>query len=93
MSIFPYIFFMVKWFDITDDENKISLYAGMITSSFTFAEASTGLLWGKLSDNIGRKPVLIMGLAGTGLSVLLFGFSTNLWMALVARALGGFLNG
>ena len=93
MSIFPYIYHMVKDFGITDDETKISFYAGMVTSAFTFAEFSTSVLWGRLSDKIGRKPVLLMGLGGTGLSVLLFGFSTSLPVALFARALGGFLNG
>lgn len=93
MSIFPYIWHMVKDFNITDDESRISFYAGMVTSAFTFAEFSTSVFWGRLSDKIGRKPVLLMGMSGTGLSVLIFGFSPNLQVALFARALGGFLNG
>lgn len=93
MSIFPYIYYMVRDFNITNDESKISFYAGMVTSAFTFAEFSTSLFWGRLSDKIGRKPVLLMGLGGTGLSVLIFGFAQSLPVALFARALGGFLNG
>ncbi|OIW32111.1 MFS general substrate transporter [Coniochaeta ligniaria NRRL 30616] len=93
MSIFPYIYHMVQDFNITEDESKISFYAGLVTSAFTFAEFSTGVMWGRLSDKVGRKPVLLTGLAGTGLSVLVFGFSPNLTVALVARALGGLLNG
>ncbi|KAL2023007.1 hypothetical protein VTK56DRAFT_3917 [Thermocarpiscus australiensis] len=93
MSIFPYIYHMVKDFHLTDDESKISFYAGMVTSAFTFAEFSTSVFWGRLSDKIGRKPVLLMGMGGTGLSVLLFGVAPNLQVALFARALGGFLNG
>ncbi|KAK4463688.1 major facilitator superfamily domain-containing protein [Cladorrhinum samala] len=93
MSIFPYIWHMVKDFHITEDESQISFYAGMVTSAFTFAEFCTSVFWGRLSDKIGRKPVLLMGMGGTGLSVLIFGFSPNLWVALLARALGGFLNG
>lgn len=91
MSIFPYIYYMVEDFGVP--ENNISFYAGMVTSAFTFAEFSTGMLWGRLSDKIGRKPVLLTGLAGTALSVLAFGFAPNIWVALVARALGGLLNG
>ncbi|KAI9741431.1 MAG: hypothetical protein M1818_004237 [Claussenomyces sp. TS43310] len=93
MSIFPYIYFMVESFQITQDKTKISVYAGMVTSAFTIAEFSTGLLWGKLSDRIGRKPVLLTGLAGTGLSMIIFGFAPSLPVALLARALGGLLNG
>ncbi|KAH6659489.1 major facilitator superfamily domain-containing protein [Truncatella angustata] len=93
MGIFPYVYFMVKDFQMTDDNSKISLYAGMITAAFTFAEFSTGLLWGRLSDRIGRKPVLLTGMMGTAISVLVFGFSSNLYVALAARAIGGLLNG
>jgi MFS family permease len=93
MSIFPYIYHMVEDFHVTEDKSQISFYAGLVTSAFTFAEFSTGLLWGRLSDRIGRKPVLLTGLFGTGLSVLVFGFAPNLTVALIARALGGLLNG
>ncbi len=93
MGIFPYVYFMIEDFHVTDDASRISFYAGMVTSAFTFAEFSTGLLWGRLSDKIGRKPVLLTGLAGTALSVLVFGFAPNLTVALLARAIGGLLNG
>lgn len=93
MSIFPYIYYMILDFNITSDDRQIAMYAGMITSAFAFAEFSTGVIWGKLSDKIGRKPVLITGLAGTGFSMLLFGFAPSLPVALLGRALGGFLNG
>ncbi|RYP54662.1 hypothetical protein DL768_000598 [Monosporascus sp. mg162] len=93
MGIFPYIYFMIEDFHITEDKSKISFYAGMVTSAFTFAEFVTGLFWGRLSDKIGRKPVLLTGLIGTALSVLIFGFAPNLTVALIARAVGGLLNG
>lgn len=93
MSIFPYVYFMIKDFHITKDESSISVYAGMVTSAFAFAEFSSGIVWGKLSDKIGRKPVLLTGLAGTALSMLIFGFAPSLPVALLARALGGLLNG
>lgn len=84
---------MIESFKITKDDRQIAVYAGMVTSAFTFAEFSTGVLWGRLSDKIGRKPVLLTGLAGTGLSMLIFGFAPSLPIALLARALGGVLNG
>ncbi|KAL0254437.1 hypothetical protein SLS55_009912 [Diplodia seriata] len=93
MSIFPYIYYMISSFGITKDEKQIAMYAGMVTSAFAFAEFMTGVMWGRLSDRFGRKPILLTGLAGTGLSMLMFGFAQNLPMALLARALGGLLNG
>ncbi|KAF2262735.1 MFS general substrate transporter [Lojkania enalia] len=93
MSIFPYAYYMVDSFGIAHDKAQISMYVGMVTSAFAFAECASGVFWGRLSDRVGRKKVLLSGLFGTGLSMLLFGFAKNLPMALVARALGGLLNG
>ncbi|KAJ5901644.1 Major facilitator superfamily domain general substrate transporter [Penicillium taxi] len=93
MSIFPYVYHMVESFHVTDNDQKIAIYAGMITSSFTFAEFTAGMFWGRVSDRIGRKPVLIMGLIGTAISMVVFGFAPNLATAMIARALGGLLNG
>lgn len=93
MSIFPYIYYMIQSFNITSDDRQISIYAGMVTSAFAFAEFSTGVPWGRLSDKVGRKPVLLTGLAGTGFSMLVLGFAPNLPVAMLGRALGGLLNG
>jgi len=84
---------MVQSFHITNDGKQTAMYAGMVTSAFAFAEFSTGVVWGRISDKFGRKPVLLCGLAGTGVSMLVFGFSPNITTALIARALGGLLNG
>ena len=93
MSIFPYAYRMIESFNITQDETKLSVYAGMLITAFAFAEFSTGMVWGRVSDRIGRKPVLIMGLVGTALSMISFGFARTLPAAIMARALGGLLNG
>ena len=42
------------------------------------------LQWSRLSDHIGRKPVILIGISGTTLSILAFGLSRNFW-ALVVR--------
>lgn len=52
-----------------------------------------GMYWGGLSDRIGRKPVLLLGCVGTMFSMVMMGFASNIWIALVGRVLGGLLNG
>ena len=93
MSIFPYVYYMIVSFDITSEPRQIATYAGLVTSAFAFAEFLSGVAWGRISDRVGRKPVLLAGLAGTALSMLVFGFAPNLPVALLGRALGGLLNG
>lgn len=45
-----------------------------------------------MSDLYGRKPVLLLGLCGTALTVLCFGLATSLGVAIAARVMGGLLN-
>lgn len=49
-------------------------------------------IWGVVSDRVGRKPVLMVGILGYGISMFLFGLATELWMLYVFRALGAVLS-
>lgn len=49
--------------------------------------------WGRLSDRIGRKPVIMICLAGAAVSYLMLGFASSLWMVYVARAFAGLMAG
>lgn len=84
---------MIEDFHETDDPNQISTYAGMMTTVFALAEFSTGAIWGRVSDKVGRKPVIVIALLGTATSMLLLGLSSNIMTALFARVLAGLLNG
>ncbi|KAK4620055.1 Major facilitator superfamily multidrug transporter mfsB [Fulvia fulva] len=91
-SIFPYAWKFVLHFNVGDKSNA-SFYAGLLISAFSLTESLTGVFWGTLSDKLGRKPVLLLGCIGTLSSLLVVGFSMNIWMALAGRFLGGALNG
>ncbi|KAL4802881.1 major facilitator superfamily domain-containing protein [Aspergillus unguis] len=87
-----FAFAMVKDFHMGEG-NDASFYAGILVATFSLVEAFTGMFWGALSDRIGRKPVIISGLAGTIVSLLIVGFARTYWIALFGRGLGGLLNG
>ena len=46
-------------------------------------------IWGRLSDRVGRRPVLMISMAAAALAYLWLGFADALWMLFAARALGG----
>ncbi|KJF60975.1 MFS transporter, variant [Coccidioides immitis RS] len=83
---------MVRDFEI-GEKSSASFYAGILISAFSLAESLTGVFWGSLSDKVGRKPVLLFGCFGTMVSLLIVGFATNFWVALLGRVVGGVLNG
>ncbi|KAJ6491890.1 major facilitator superfamily domain-containing protein [Mycena sanguinolenta] len=93
-SIYPYINQLISELDITGgDQRKVGYYAGLIESLFYITEAATVLQWSRASDYVGRKPILVIGLFGTTLSMLCFGLSRTFWMLVVSRCLTGLLNG
>lgn len=51
------------------------------------------LQWGRLSDRIGRRPVLCVGLFGLAASMTCFGLSKSFTGLVLSRALSGALNG
>ncbi|KAG8688080.1 hypothetical protein FRC11_006091 [Ceratobasidium sp. 423] len=75
------------------DKAKIGYYAGLVESLFFITESVCILQYGRLSDRIGRRPVLFFGLSGLVVSTLCFGVSKSFAGVIVSRALAGFLNG
>jgi len=71
----------------------VGYYAGLIDSLYYVAEAATVLQWGRISDRIGRKPVLLIGLMGSALSMLCFGLSRTFTALVISRCFCGVLNG
>ena len=62
---------------------------GIVVGSFSLMQFLFAPWWGRLSDRIGRRPVILIGLAGSSLSYLLFAFAGNYWILLLSRLLAG----
>lgn len=64
--------------------------AGLLMSVFSLMQFIFSPIWGRLSDRIGRRPVLLICIFGEALSYILLAFSRSLEMLFVARILTGF---
>jgi MFS transporter, DHA1 family, tetracycline resistance protein len=49
--------------------------------------------WGRLSDRIGRRPVLIVTIIANAIAYLALAFAPNIWIAMAIRLVGGFGSG
>ncbi|KAH9023073.1 major facilitator superfamily domain-containing protein [Lactarius deliciosus] len=93
-SITPYINQMIGELPIVGgDGRKVGYYTGITLSAFYAAEVATMLQWNRLSDRVGRKPILLSGLLGTTVSITMFGLSRSFWKLALCRFLSGALNG
>lgn len=62
---------------------------GLLMAVYSAMQFLFSPFWGRLSDRIGRRPVLLISIAGTALAHLLFYFSGALWLLFLARTLAG----
>ncbi|KAG9579689.1 MFS transporter, partial [Aureobasidium melanogenum] len=94
-SLQSYMFYQLRSFSPSAPDSTISYQAGMLQAAFTGAQFCTAVFWGRMADweQMGRKRVILVGLLGTGIGALGFGFSSSFAVALFWRALGGALNG
>lgn len=62
---------------------------GALVASFSVAQMVCAPLLGRLSDRIGRKPVLVLSLCGTALGSLLTGLAGTVWLLFLGRIVDG----
>ncbi|KAI3330578.1 major facilitator superfamily transporter [Ustulina deusta] len=91
-SISPYLPEMIESFPgIRHDQ--VGLYVGLLASAFALAQLATNLIWGYLSDVVGRKPTMLAGTSLLCVCFVLFGFCTRYSQIILVHIAMGFLNG
>jgi DHA1 family multidrug resistance protein-like MFS transporter len=65
---------------------------GLLVASYAVMRLIFGPFWGSLSDRVGRKPIMMIGVLGYGVTMVGFGLATKLWMMFAARILAGILS-
>jgi hypothetical protein len=91
-SIGPYLPTMVASFDEIPDGQE-GLYVGLLASAFALAQLATNLLWGYLSDRVGRKPTMLLGTSLLMGCFVCFGFCTTYAELILVHVAMGLLNG
>lgn len=64
---------------------------GLLMATYSLMQFVFSPLWGRLSDRIGRRPVLLFSITGSAVSYALFAFAPSLAMLFVSRAVAGIM--
>lgn len=76
-----------------NEANRIVLLGGILASIYSFLQFLFTPLWGKLSDRIGRRPVLLITSMGLAASYSLWFVSSTFSFFVLSRVLGGLMAG
>jgi len=69
------------------------LTIGCLLGVYSLMQCIFAPVLGRLSDRIGRRPVLLVSIIGTSLGFLLMGFAQTLWLLFLARIIDGITGG
>ena len=62
---------------------------GLLGTSFSLMQFLFSPVWGRLSDRIGRRPIILLGLAGSCASYLVLAWASSLAVVFLGRIVGG----
>lgn len=69
------------------------LFGGVLSSFFSILQFIFAPFWGAISDKRGRRPVLLLTVAGTALGYLVWFLSGSFWLFLLSRIVSGAFSG
>jgi DHA1 family multidrug resistance protein-like MFS transporter len=84
--VVPILPFYVTYFGASGRE------LGLMMAIYSLMQFICAPIWGRWSDRVGRKPILLIGLVGFALSFGLMGLAQNVWQMIAARALACILS-
>ncbi|MDH4063025.1 MAG: MFS transporter, partial [Acidobacteriota bacterium] len=62
---------------------------GLLSTSYSLMQFVFSPVWGRLSDRIGRRPIILIGLAGSCASYLVLALAGSLALVFLGRIVGG----
>ncbi len=80
-------------FPHADAGQQAALFGGTIGALYSGVQFLTAPLWGRLSDRVGRRPVLLVSIGGSLMAALLWAFSCDFTLLLLSRLIAGGMTG
>ena len=91
--VWPMLPFMVEGYGVAKDEEDLGAWVGVAGAAVSIGQLISAYAWGALSDVIGRRPVMLVGMFTSTFTAIVFGTSTTYAQCVAGRFLSGLLNG
>jgi MFS transporter, DHA1 family, tetracycline resistance protein len=62
---------------------------GLLFASYSLAQFVFSPIWGRISDKVGRRPILLITIAGSAIGSLILGLAGSLWVLFLGRIIDG----
>ena len=90
LPVLPYFIEQLNNSNLTEDQ--VAFHFGILTTIYPLTLIFTAPFWGNISDRIGSKLLIFLGLGGFVLMQLMIGFSTSIQMLYFSRIIGSLLS-
>lgn len=98
--LLPYIYYLIKSIQqpaqngsSKGEASRIAELSGLLVASFPLAQFVTSMVWARIADYHGRRPIILGGLFVSAIANLAFGFSRSFGALIFWRTLAGVANG
>ena len=92
--LLPYLYYLMRSLQSSSSTSgETSCTAGFLVALFALSQFATSMPWARLADRWGRKQVIVIGLVGSIVSNLGFGFAKSIPALMFWRLVAGVANG
>ena len=91
--IYPFVPFLLVHYGVIANVQDAGLYSGLFSSLYFTGQFICSFPFGKISDKVGRRDLILYGTFISAILSILFGFSSTIYIVLSIRFFQGLLNG